>query len=251
MLHKIKLSRAQLDGIPEHERRLFILVSHASNELNVLSKLFHFTASASSDVDVVMKAENIQAVVLGRLLTGKIYECWILLQSSFFGTALSKKYEPQFDEIASQSLQTLKRYFSHENIIADVRNHHAFHYSPEQVEAGYQSLIDEDPLDIYLSESNANTLYEFADNIIGRAMLEGILPGDHERAFGKLIDDTASAVQNLNIVIGAIMTVCLHTYIGNDLDEMGAKIVQIEGVPESQGVYIPYFVEIDNTPVAE
>jgi hypothetical protein len=243
ILKKIKLTRAQLDAIPDNERRLFILVSHAANELSVLSKLFHFTASATSENPVILRAENIQALVLGRLLTGKIYECWMLLQEAFFKTALSKMYEPKFDEDSSQALKALKRYFGPTSIIELVRKKYAFHYSLDQVDVGYSSLVEGDPLDVYFSESNANTLYEFGDSITNRAMLEAIFPGDHQRAFEILVDDTASAVEKINIVIGMIMTIVFQMHIGNDLQEMGAETVQIEGMLDSQQIYIPYFIE--------
>jgi len=243
-IHHITLSRTQLDAVPETERRLLVLIAHASNEINVLSKLFHFSARAASKTPILMQAENTQSLVLGRVLTGKIYECWRLLKSAFFGTALSKTYQPQFDEEALQALEALKRYFGRDNIIATVRNLYAFHYSTDQVDAGYQRLVEGDPLEVYLAKSNANTLYTFGDTIVGRAMLESIKPGDHQAAFEMLVDETTKAVARINTVIGATMAICFKTYIGDDLYAMGAKLVEIEGAPDSQDVSIPYFIEI-------
>lgn len=245
-LHQITLSRAQLDAIPETDRRLLILVAHAANELNILSKLFHFSAKANSSSPPLSQAENAQALVFGRVLTGKIHESWMLLQSAFFGQALSKSYEAQFDAEARGALTALKRYFSHNNIIADVRNSHAFHYSLDQIDAGYKSLVDGDPLVIYLSKANANTLFAFGDTIANRAMLETIRPGDHKAAFDALIDETSTAVANLNLVIAAMMVICLDTYVGRDLYSLGAVIVDVDSAPHAQHVSIPFFVEIDD-----
>src|SRR5688572_977705 len=110
-IHHITLTRKQLDAIPEPERRLLVLMAHASNELNVLTKLFHFSAKGLSAKPMLQQAENAQALVLGRLLTGKIYECWKLMQAAFFRSGLSKSYEPLFEPTASEALQGLKRYF--------------------------------------------------------------------------------------------------------------------------------------------
>jgi len=244
-IHHVTLTRPQLDAIPETERRLLVLMAHASNELSILSKLFHFSARSSAKNPILMQAENAQALVLGRVLTGKIYECWNLLQSAFFGTALSKAYVPQFDEEASQALDEVKRYFGRGNLIETVRNKHAFHYAPDQIDAGYRALVDGDPLEVYLSDSNANTLYAFADAIAGRAMLEGIKPADARRAFEMLVDDTARMVGRLNIIIGQILAISFRTHLGGDLEELGARLVNIEGAPNSQAVSIPYFVEIN------
>src|SRR5258708_11757006 len=92
-LHRINLTKEKLDRIPESERRLFVLIAHAGNELNALAKLFHFAASSAAEEGLTGQAENAQALVLPRTLAGKIYEFWQLLQTSFFGASLSKEYE--------------------------------------------------------------------------------------------------------------------------------------------------------------
>jgi len=243
-LHQITLSRAQLEAIPEAERRLLVLVAHASNELNVLSRLFHFSAGADPVNQILRQAETAQALILGRLLTGKIYECWRLLQAAFFGAAISRAYVPKMDGEALGALDSLKRYFGGDNVVEMVRNKYAFHYSLDQIDAGYAALEDGDPLEVYLAKANANTFFAFADTIAGRAMLEGINAQDHEAGFGTLIEDTANTVDSLNIVIGSIMATCFKTHLG-DL-YAGATFVEVEGVPESQEVRIPFFVEIAN-----
>lgn len=243
-IHHITLSRKQLDSIPEPERRLLILMAHAGNELNVLSKLLHFSAKSESTTPILQQAEKTQSMVIGRLLTGKIYEFWNLMQSTFFRGGLSKKYESQFDNEASEALEGLKKYFGRENLIAKVRNGHAFHYSPEQIDAGYRTLVDGDPLEVYLAKAKANTIYTFADTIAGRAMLEDIKSGDHQRAFDMLIEETTKAVARINEVIAAMMTICFKTYLGGNLYTLGAKVIEIQGAPDSQSVSIPYFIEI-------
>ena len=242
-IRHIALTRSQLDAIPESERRLVILVTHAANELNALSKLFHYSATATAKDPILLQAENAQALVLARLLTGKIYECWQLLQSAFFGSALSKTYHPFFDADALQSLDALKRYFSHENVIASMRNNFAFHYSLDQIDAGYSSLIDGDALDVYFGNEDGNSFFAFADTITGRAMLEAIAPGDPEAAFETLIDVTVKAVRNLNLLIASLMAICFKKHFGEDFFRTRSILVNVEGVPESVSIHIPYFVE--------
>ena len=95
-----------------------------------------------------------------------------------------------------------------------------------------------------MAKANANTVYTFADTIAGRAMLEDIKPGDHQRAFEMLVDETSKTVGRINEVIGATMAICFKTYLGGDLYALGAKVIEIQGAPDSQSVSIPYFVEI-------
>lgn len=246
-LHRIQLTRAHLDSVPTAERRLLVLVAHAANEINTLSKLFHFAASASDD-GIVGHAERAQALVLGRVLTGKIYEFWKLLKASFFGTQLSRDYEPLFDDESREALGNLKKYFGRENLIAIVRNKFAFHYAADQVDAGYSALVEGDALEVYLAQHNGNTLFTFAETIAGRAMLEGIRAGDPEAAFSALIRETSDAVGLITEVAGGIMDVCISRNLRKTLYELGADIIEVEGIPDSQGVSIPFFIEISNTP---
>lgn len=248
-LHHFTLSTKQLDAIPEPERVLIVLMSHAANELNVLSKLFHFCTTHEVDVPLLVEAQNAQALTLVRILTGKMYECWRLLHSAFFNK-VSNTYEPLFDEEARVSLDSLKRYFGRGgNLIEVVRNKYAFHYSPEQISKGYIKLGERDALDVYLSKTNANTLYVFAESIVGRSLMESINPDDHSCALETLIDETARVLGWFNVVIAACLSTCLQLHIGGDLYELGARDIEVEGAPDWKSVTIPYFVEIvERTP---
>ena len=59
-----------------------------------------------------------------------------------------------------------------------------------------------------------------------------------------LVDETSKTVGRINEVIGATMAICFKTYLGGDLYALGAKVIEIQGAPDSQSVSIPYFVEI-------
>jgi hypothetical protein len=243
-LHHFQLTRKQLDAIPEAERTLIVLLAHAANELSVLAKLLHFSSISLGDHSLLVEARNAQFLTLSRLLAGRIYECWKLLQSAFFQTRLSKSYEPKFDEQARDALEALKKYFGRTNLIENVRNKFAFHYEPSQIAAGYAKLADGDPLDVYLSKANANTLYVFADAIVGRALMESINPLDHSKSVAALLDETSAAIAWLNEVIGACLSTCIELHVGGNLYSLGARIVDIEGAPDWKNISLPFFIEI-------
>lgn len=231
--------------MPDSERSLFVMLAHAANEISVLSKLFHFCAGNHSEIPVLMRAENSQALLLGRLLTGKLYEFWNLLQTGYFGSSLSRKYHDLVTDEGREALKSMQRYFGRDNLIARVRNKHAFHYDIAQIQNGFNTVTDGESLDIYLAKANANSLYAFADAIAGRAMLEAIVTGDPQKAFSDLISETSRAVEWVNIVIGALMVACLEQNLGGNLYALDARTIDIEGAPSSQVVSIPYFIEID------
>jgi len=243
-LHHIKLTKEQLDSIPEVERTLLVLLAHAANELSVLGKVFHFAIKDPGDDPVLIEARNAQALTFGRILSGKIFECWQLLRRAFFQTQLSREYEVLFDDQSRAALSALKKYFGKQNIIEKVRNKFAFHYAPDQNAPGYATLGEGDVLDIYLAQKNANTLYVFAETIAGRALMECIDPIDHSRSIAALIDETSAAIRWLDEVIAACMLTCLNRYVGGDLYTLGANVVEVVGAPDSQDVAIPYFIEV-------
>ncbi len=231
--------------MPEPERSLLVMLAHAANEISVLSKLFHFCAGNRSEIPVIERAENSQALLLGRLLTGKLYEFWNLLQTGYFKSSLSRTYHDLVGNEGRAALEAMQRYFGRDNFIARVRNRHAFHYDIAQIQNGFNSLSDGEPLDVYLAQANANSLFAFADTITGRAMLEAIVPGDPQKAFDDLVSETSRAVGWVNIVIAALMVACLERNFGGNLYALGARTIDIEGAPSSRVVSIPYFIEID------
>jgi hypothetical protein len=244
-LQHIKLTKAQMDLIPDAERTLLVLAAHAANELNALVKIFHFCSQHEVAAGPQQQARNAQAMVLGRILTGKLYECWKLLDSAFFSSKLSKTYEPKFDNESLEALSKIKKYFGNgRNLIKTVRNGHAFHYSHEQVSLAYASIKADEPLDLYLGDEYANTLYAFADTIAGFSMLEGILPGDPAKAFGVMVSETQEVLGLFNQVISACMFTVFKEHIGSDLRALGAVSIEIVGAPATEEVAVPYFIQV-------
>ena len=190
-IHHTTLSKEQLARLPVQERNLFVLLGHAANEICVLAKLFHYCAGNHSEEPILEKAEHTQALLLGRLLTGKIYESWKLLQSGYFGTGLSKTYRDILETEASSALDDMKRYFGQDNLIARVRNGHAFHYDVERIRRRLpHGCLQGEALYIFLSKANANSLYAFSDTIAGRAMHEAICPTRPGEGDDLLISET-------------------------------------------------------------
>ncbi|MBL4661907.1 MAG: hypothetical protein JKY19_16225 [Alcanivoracaceae bacterium] len=242
-LQHFTLSKKQLDSIPENERTLIFLLCHVASELAVLTKLFRI---CSADVEVKQKyfkeARDAQWLTIGRLLMGKIYEFWKLLEKSFFATKISKDYAPHFDQDTNAALDNLKKYFGSNNFIKTVHHNFAFHYSADQIKVGYGKLDKDDSLDAYLSITNVNSLYSFAESVVFRSMMESISPNDHAKAITSLLDETSKVIKWINEFIGGCVATCLTLHVGGDL---GAKENKIEDAEDWKTITIPYFVEIE------
>jgi hypothetical protein len=130
---EIDTRKSELAKVPEAERTFLLLLGHLANELAVLSKLFLFCSEFESDDKWKRRAAPAQALVVGKLLVGKLSEGWELLQQSFFGSKLSQLFEPRLSPEAKEAIHHLKRYFGKENLIRNVRNRYSFHYSVEDI----------------------------------------------------------------------------------------------------------------------
>src|SRR6516165_6002268 len=80
-IHNTKLSRTRLAAKPENERVLLLLLAHASNEINVFSKLIRMMRKGDPPMLIVDHVEGGQSFILMRLLIGKLHEAWELFKN--------------------------------------------------------------------------------------------------------------------------------------------------------------------------
>ena len=107
-VYEIPISKNQLDSIPADERVFFFQIGHLANELSTLNRLLLFVSNSDGFTDLERRARNAQAMLLIRLCSGKLFEAWQMLQRDFFGSKLSKEYEPLMDESGRNSLTEIK-----------------------------------------------------------------------------------------------------------------------------------------------
>jgi hypothetical protein len=243
-LHQIRIQRSVFDSVPADERTLLVLLAHVANELNVLVRLFHWSAASSDRSPIEERGNNVLVFTVIRLFTGKLYEAWKLLRKAFFASKLAKAYESELETTEQASLQYLKQYFGKQNAIKRVRNGYAFHYSPEQIKASYSAVPDAEELDMYLGESALNSLYYFADAIANRALLHEINPKDHQAAMEQLRVETTQVHSAFHNAIAALVAVAVKRHLRKTLEELGATEVEISPLLDSEQISIPFFVNV-------
>jgi hypothetical protein len=80
-IFQAKLSRAALAAMSEDERVLLLLLAHASNEINVISKLILMMRKDDPQTPIVDHVETGQIFILMRLLIGKLHEAWEMFKN--------------------------------------------------------------------------------------------------------------------------------------------------------------------------
>jgi hypothetical protein len=172
-LTRIRLDRDRLLEVPQEQCKFFIALGHHSNEVNAITKLMYWCAGGEEDEGPQSHGRYTILQILLRLLAGKLYEGWRVFRKSFFGSGLSRTFEPKLDPESSEALTQLKRYFRAKNAAEIIRNNFAFHYSPTKA-AAILSEVSE-PLLVYMDGRTApNTLFYYSEVLTDRALQEAL-----------------------------------------------------------------------------
>jgi len=82
-IDRLELTKRKLSAVPPAERRLLILLGHASNEINVLQKLVVMSRHGQLGNKTVDYVQTWQTLFLMRLLISKLHEAWELFEVRF------------------------------------------------------------------------------------------------------------------------------------------------------------------------
>ncbi len=109
-VHHVELDRGKLAAMPEAERVLLLLLAHASNEINVLTKLIMMMRKDDPPSPIIDHVEAGQTFILMRLLIGKLHEAWELFKNRVQSDpTITAKYMPQLRPETANALQALNR----------------------------------------------------------------------------------------------------------------------------------------------
>jgi hypothetical protein len=243
-LHRIRIAPSQFNAIPERERALLVLCAHILNEVNALNRLLACSAKIEPGPVWHVHAGNAQAMLLCRLLVGKLSESWAAVQESFFRSRLSGTYEPLLDPAAATALDWLKAYFGKKNIITTVRNSFAFHYSVEHASRAIPADTIEDECVLYLQQWVGNSLYQLAELVMGSALLDSVDRSDLSTAMERLLGEMSVVVGKMNDFFQGVMVLVLDRHIGQASVNARSDEIEVPEVPELGSVRIPYFVDV-------
>jgi hypothetical protein len=245
-VYEIPISEKQLDSIPAEERIFFIQIGHLANELSTLNRLLLFVSNSNGATDLERRARNSQALLLVRLCSGKLFEGWQMLLRDYFGSKLSKEYDPLLDESGRNSLTEIKRYFSKSNLIKDIRDNFAFHYPAADLRKQLQRTNDNDTLYIYLGHAHGNSFYSFAVVLVGSTMLSKVQGADPQKAMDTLFGDPINAIRWFLDFIGSCMIILVEKYLGTSLEALTPNTIEVLDAKRWKDVHIPFFLEDEN-----
>jgi hypothetical protein len=202
---RAQLSKTGLQQLSPEERRLFLSLGHIANEIKALQKLLVWSSDFSSEHEAIVHGRISFSLMLLKILAGKLSEAHQVVKKNFYHPQVSRSYEPKLSEKGKEALVQIKRYFGGANIVNTVRNTHAFHYSPESIDAALDHGEPEE-LVLYMEDSgNANNLFYFSEVLAGKSLFRTLGSNDDLGAFRGLIQETLSIAGLVNDFAEAFM----------------------------------------------
>ncbi|GBE00416.1 hypothetical protein BMS3Abin07_02467 [bacterium BMS3Abin07] len=240
-IKKITITKKQFDLLPEKEKVFFVQLGHLQNEITTLTKLLIFSET-KSETEVIKKAYTMQKLLIAKLSIGKLHEGWDLLQKNFFGSGLSKKYEPKLPPQGLTYLKNLKKYFGGKKLVSDIRNNFSFHNpSFDEISKQLKAIPGDTEFQVFLGKDYATTNYYMAEEIVLNTMLNYVKKTTLQDAMNEIFKDLAEVSGWFIGFGGYCMVVLLDEFMGPG--ELKMETLEVEGQGKVKEITIPFFVE--------
>jgi hypothetical protein len=253
-VHHITIDRAKLAAIPENERVLLLLLAHASNELNVFTKLILMMRKDDPPSPIIDHVEAGQTFIFMRLLIGKLHEAWELFKGRVQNdNAIRAKFLPRLRTDAEDALTALNKHFGLGSALTAIRNKVSFHYTDKDnlTEANFQQLATGEPLQFYLATTIGNGFYH-AGELVAQLTAINLMkmpPADpHDprsleaRAFSALCSEIILVSRHLTHLFNELIGL-----LGEGVVDTASTVSLPDG-PKLSTFTLPYFFDDADTP---
>lgn len=235
------LSKGVLLAASERDRRLFLSCAHLQNELNFLHRAVLWCGDLSSEYEVQHRGQLAMTLFYLRLLAGKASEGWEMFRKLLLASADARELERELVETGKAALGKLKRYFGKQNLVSNIRNNFAFHFSPEQLESHLEKT--DESLDLFLeSTSGVNSLFYFAEVLATSAIIEQAGAKSIEEGFEAVVKEVIGVAGDLVSLADATLHALL-TRFGMDVWSKPMAEVPLPELRAFESVSMPWLVD--------
>lgn len=244
-IRQLTLRKDHLSTLSNAERNFFFLAGHILNELNSLNKVFGWClrSGAEGETETSRLAQRMQSMIYARILAGKLLEAWNVLGATWFSSKPSAAMNEGLCQDSWDALSALKAYFSHSNLIYDVRNSFAFHYSPKLAER-WEEVAEEDRLQIVCGGTIGNNINFAAEIVTNAALLRTAHPSDIGAGLQTFLDDVQTMARHFTTFLEGVTLVYLREMMGDRWIDQGAEF-EVKVTQSFSEVRIPYFCAPD------
>jgi hypothetical protein len=257
---KLDIDEACIQALDNRRRNQLIGCMHAHNELTVLNRIFMFGLNPVREGEPAHSAGAVQMWCLLQVLTGKLYETWMMLIKRFLS---AQPEDPALAALAPQhraSLDWLKEYFGDseaalkQSPLRIIRDKTAFHYDKLNLVETVHNLGPRENA-IYLAQHPANALYYLGSATVFRAIFAFITDRSedtstlthHERVTrGSSIatEDGKHANIHMHLLLYGLIESLLEQTVGKPLESLSQVRILIQGAPDPDTMKLPPFVDM-------
>jgi hypothetical protein len=240
---RVPISKAQLRSIPEDERNLLLLASHAVNQLSTLRKILVFSLNykSASELENTLSAAQSQTIL--RFLFGALAEAWEMVKRPIVQKLIGRDYAQLIEPQGRAAYEELKRHFAHSNLLHKLRNTIAYHHpKAHELAAAFADVPEDEDWAWYPSETINNSFYLASDMVISAGAMRESGETDPAKAFGKIMDIVVSVSNDMTDFFLSLMRAIVVRYLGANImsPEPGTGI-QIAEAPNLYEFSIPFF----------
>jgi hypothetical protein len=242
---RVALPKEKLQRLTAGERSLFLLLGHASNQINTLWKLVVVATNEGGKNPVEEKVSAAQTQIFVRLLIGIMREALKLIEKRFLGSPLGKEYAPRLSRDTTEALNRLKKRFGAPDKFVAVRDNFAFHHpSLDDMEAAFQLAVKSDGDDtdwcMYLNNALLNTFFFASDFVLVHGMANAMGESDVTEAHRKLLGDIAPIANDLSTFAFGFAESVFIKYFG---ELTATRVAEIKDAAKIEDLRLPWFVE--------
>jgi hypothetical protein len=257
---QLEIDEACIQGLDNRLRNQLVGCMHAHNELTVLNRIFMFGTNPAGDGELADSAGSVQMWCLLQVLTGKLYETWVMVIKRFLVAqpedaalvGLSPQHRTSLDWLKAHfgdSEATLKQ-----SPLRIIRDKTAFHYDKLNLSESVHNLgFNENT--IYLAQHPANTLYYLGSASVFRAIFTLIADksGDTSklthgervaRGTSIAMEDAKHANFHMHLLLYGLIEQLLERAVGKPLASLDQVRIPVQGAPDPDTITLPTFVDI-------
>jgi hypothetical protein len=204
----VSLSSPEVALTTPAERGFLVAGGHLQNEIVTLTKLMVWSVGGAEadQSDLERNLSGLQMMTIARLLAGKLFEGWRLMEAVYFGSKLSLHQNGLLDNAPKAALKSLKSYFNdRQTIIFKLRNYFGFHYSADALAQAWQHVANEAGFDIVLGDTFANSYHRGAEFAANHAMLYAVEPTDRGKALEQIFEEVNTVAHDFNVLIDGVI----------------------------------------------
>jgi hypothetical protein len=239
-VYEIKISKKQLQSIPDAERVLILQFGHVCNELSFLNKLLLVVYDTEIQ-GLKKRAMTVQSMIVIRLYVGKVFEAWRMLESDYFGSQLSKSLDALLGPEGRQSLEVLKTYFGRNNLLSTVRNDFSFHYGSKHFPETMAAFEDSYEFQLILGQNYANTLHSFCEDFVVVGMLKATGKNEPRVAMDRIVGDLVTIGGKMIDFLGRGLAAVFENRVGKSWDDFEYTAHKVEPDADIRKFKFPFF----------